>query len=252
MSDDVKRPRGRPKGTGKDDSIMLAKVADMVIAENIRPTTAMKRQLRANTRPEERSRQEHEIAATLRRLQDKWKNLRDELLAAARRRMEKRELEARRRNCGGSGGYFSATDIPRVGAAAAMAGLGSSIPKSIFGEDQRGILGLVESPVLKHLMEQNEAIWRAVSGVTDNSVLKYLTEQNEAARRAISGIGGSSAQKYLMEQNEAARRAIYGTEESPHMKYAREQEEAALRRIRGQDALDQLAFGNCDPFAGTR
>lgn len=121
MSDVVKRPRGRPKGSGKDDSMMLAAIADMVLAKSIRPTSAMKQLVRQNIKSEDRPNKEHQVAADVRRLQVKWAEASEELLAAARERAEAHK-EAQRRartSRGTSGGYSSggigclATEIAR-------------------------------------------------------------------------------------------------------------------------------------------
>jgi hypothetical protein len=59
----IKRSRGRPRGTGLNDSPALRKVADMLAADpTLKPTTAIKRVL---NRPDE---------TAVRRLQGKWKD----------------------------------------------------------------------------------------------------------------------------------------------------------------------------------
>ena len=59
----TKRTRGRPRGTGLDDSSTLRKVADMLAADpSIKPTTAIKRAL---DKPTE---------TAVRRLQGKWQH----------------------------------------------------------------------------------------------------------------------------------------------------------------------------------
>lgn len=67
--------RGRPRGTGIDDTPTLAEVADILLASpGMRPTTAMKRAVRG-------------VEATqLRRLQEKWRVHGGRLLAEARER----------------------------------------------------------------------------------------------------------------------------------------------------------------------
>lgn len=85
---------------------MLAAVANVVLAEDIKPTTAMKRLIRGKIKPEERQAKEHQINADVRRLQEKWARSGDELLAAARKRAEGREEAARAaRTTRSSGAY---------------------------------------------------------------------------------------------------------------------------------------------------
>ena len=79
MTDDTNRPRGRPKGSGKDDSAALDRIADLLVANpTLKPTTAMKRTGVRNP-------------SDIRRLQVKWKAAREDLLAAARKRKAERE-----------------------------------------------------------------------------------------------------------------------------------------------------------------
>ena len=81
MSSDTKRPRGRPKGSGKDDSKDLYRIADLLVADpSLKPTTAIKRIGRHNP-------------SDIRRLQVKWKATRDDLLAAANKRKVDAERE---------------------------------------------------------------------------------------------------------------------------------------------------------------
>lgn len=68
MSNSSKRPRGRPKGSGKNDTPDLVKVADLIAHDpTLRPTTAIKRVLAS------KKLQPGEMEQTvLRRLQHKW------------------------------------------------------------------------------------------------------------------------------------------------------------------------------------
>jgi hypothetical protein len=77
-----KRPRGRPRGSGKDDSRPLAQVADLLVREPLlKPTTAIKRIVRKCN-----DRNVASEAALVRRLQAKWKENGNSLLTAARER----------------------------------------------------------------------------------------------------------------------------------------------------------------------
>jgi hypothetical protein len=73
------RARGRPKGTGKDDSLALRRVAEMLVADpTLRPMTAMKR-LQKPTNP-----------SYVHRLNVKWRREGTAFLLAERARIEAR------------------------------------------------------------------------------------------------------------------------------------------------------------------
>ena len=79
--DTEKRQRGRPRGSGKDDSGTLARVADLLVCEpSLKATTAMKRIL------PERDWGASDATTLVRRLQAKWKSTHETELAAARER----------------------------------------------------------------------------------------------------------------------------------------------------------------------
>jgi hypothetical protein len=82
-----KRQRGRPCGSGKDDSAPLAKVADLMVRESsLKATTAMKRVVRGR----------HDWGATdatlIRRWQGKWKSGREAHLVAAHERVRPKDV----------------------------------------------------------------------------------------------------------------------------------------------------------------
>lgn len=71
----IKRSRGRPRGSGTNDSPALGRVADLLAADPaLKPTTAIKRVL---DKPDE---------TAVRRLQGKWKDQAAKYLAEARAR----------------------------------------------------------------------------------------------------------------------------------------------------------------------
>ncbi len=85
MMNSSKRGRGRPIGTGKDDTPTLNKVADLMAADPRLKVTPAIRQVLGN--PD---------AATVRRLQVKWQTGRDKHLAAAQDRRSVASMSARR------------------------------------------------------------------------------------------------------------------------------------------------------------
>ena len=75
MKNDTKRGRGRPTGTGKNDSPTLNKIADLMVADpKLKVTPAIRRVI---GNPDD---------ATVRRLQVKWQSGGDKHLAAAQDR----------------------------------------------------------------------------------------------------------------------------------------------------------------------
>ena len=119
MTEPLKRSRGRPKGSGKDDSALLAAVADLLLTESIKPTTAMKRLIRQGV--QKKTILETATASTLRRLQEKWGMHHVAISAEAQARLdarkakEKEESERQQRRSHGGGGYLGAT--PQMGSA---------------------------------------------------------------------------------------------------------------------------------------
>lgn len=81
----VKRQRGRPRGSGKDDTPYLIRTADLLVRNpSMKPTAAMNHLIK--------KRKDWDATDTtlLRRWQVKWKANRDELLAAANERAQLR------------------------------------------------------------------------------------------------------------------------------------------------------------------
>ncbi|GEO82510.1 hypothetical protein [Pararhodospirillum oryzae] len=101
MTESLKKNRGRPKGSGKDDSQALSKVADLLAAEDkMKPTTAMKRAGVKNP-------------SDLRRLQVKWRDEGAVHLQAAKQRLEQKRNAARGgHSAGGFHGYDPTTGLP--------------------------------------------------------------------------------------------------------------------------------------------
>jgi iron-sulfur cluster repair protein YtfE (RIC family) len=81
MSND-KRPRGRPRGSGKDDVVYLAEIADLLIRDpSLKPTAAMKQVMIRHTWTETDE-------TLIRRWQVKWKATGPSMLAAAHERSQ--------------------------------------------------------------------------------------------------------------------------------------------------------------------
>jgi len=81
MTIDNKHPRGRPRGSGKDDMPYLMRVADLIARDaSLKPTAAMKRVMRSRTDWQETE------ETLLRRWQVKWKADGESLMVASRAR----------------------------------------------------------------------------------------------------------------------------------------------------------------------
>jgi hypothetical protein len=81
----IKRPRGRPRGSGKDDTPYFIRIADLLVHNpSMKPTAAMKLLIK------ERNDWGATDATLLRRWQVKWKANGEKLLAAAHERAQPR------------------------------------------------------------------------------------------------------------------------------------------------------------------
>jgi hypothetical protein len=79
----AKRPRGRPRGSGKNDRPYLEKIADLLLRDpSLTPTTAMKRIIRG------KGDWDASDETLIRRWQVKWKEQSDSLMTAARERAQ--------------------------------------------------------------------------------------------------------------------------------------------------------------------
>ncbi|WP_153005432.1 hypothetical protein [Aureimonas ureilytica] len=107
----VKRARGRPKGTGKDDSVPLNKVADKLLASpGMTPSAAMKQVISNNPKSVTY------FESTLRRLQVKWKEKGAEYMEMAHARVEAEKRRERERDASYGSLHGTATEqfFPRI------------------------------------------------------------------------------------------------------------------------------------------
>jgi hypothetical protein len=155
-----KRPRGRPRGSGKNDSRHLVQVADLLVREpSLAPTAAMTRIMRrckdwdAASEP-----------ALIRRWQVKWKQQGEVLLDAARDRARPAPPSST-----GSDFYPStATNAMRI-KVAQMMGQGRRI------QEEQQIRDLIDPPSLRALREQEQRI----RDLVDPPSLRALREQEQ-------------------------------------------------------------------------
>lgn len=174
MSND-KRRAGRPRGTGKDDSQILARIADLLVAEPaLKPTTAIKRAIRQlGSHPESDD-------TLVRRLQDKWKAQGSQLLADARKRAAPEE-KAGCRDIGVSSGYGSDAFGSRSDSAAVLSAMRfeanlNRISRQLeFMDIGRRLAEQMESPVQK-MIRQFEEQQRWIRDAVDPPYLRVLRD----------------------------------------------------------------------------
>lgn len=151
-----KRSRGRPVGTGLNDSPTLKKVADMIAADpSLRPTTAIRRAL---DKPE---------ASNVRRLQVKWKAGEAEYMAGAQARRAAALTPARR---------VSAPYPPQTGRRIMEAH--QKVQKAL-GPDFRAVQEMMDSPGMRAARE-------AARRYQERPALRTIEEfRNSPTMRAI-------------------------------------------------------------------
>jgi len=149
------RVRGRPRGTGKNDSPHLAQVADLLVRDaTLKPTTAMKCVMA--------TRKDWGATDTtlLRRWQSKWKSACDALLLAARERITPK-----------------AATIPGGG--------GSYVSPSLFNQmllDAQRFRDMLDPPHMRMIREQVEQAQR-MQDLIDPPHMRMIREQMEQAQR---------------------------------------------------------------------
>lgn len=189
-----KRGRGRPRGTGLDDSATLKKMADMIVANPaLRPTTAIKRAL------------ERPNPATIRRLQGKWTAMSAEYLADAQARRAVKPAPVRR--------------------AAAPYSLRTGRQIAEAQRKMYDALGVNSGIRAAHEMLNSPAMQAA------REAARHY--QESPAMRAIEEMRNSPTMRAIEEfENSPTMRAIRQLEDSPGMRAIREAE-ATMRLLDG-------------------
>lgn len=171
-----KRKRGRPTGTGKNDTLYLQRIADLLLAEpKLKPTTAIKRVIF------KRADQSEQDITLVRRLQGKWQTVGPELLQVARQRAEQKAAadkivpvrtggRATSRLYNEAIGQMALTDtLSRMtrgldisrSLEKAMNPFGDTISKIM--EQERRFRDLMDPPALRAMRELNERIERMMN-----------------------------------------------------------------------------------------
>ena len=162
---DMNKRKGRPKGSEKDDSAALAAIADMILADpTLRPTTAMRR-YKKKAPPSE-----------IRRLQVKWKERGETLLAQA---------QARAEVCKAAQASVGSSRRLSIAQLAAMGGfLGTPAIRAARGLDlSPGLKAFVEyqnSPAIKLIREIEESpAMRLIRQIENNGVMRRVREHQQ-------------------------------------------------------------------------
>lgn len=157
-----KRSRGRPRGSGKNDTAMLAQVADLVTKQPaLKPTTAMKRVIAS---AKERDATPETL---LRRLQVKWRAQGASLLAQAKARATPKPAAMGGGYAGYGYGYGYGPTL-------------SSVDRLIF--EQQRMMDLLNPPGLRHMRETMEAAQR-LQDFIDPPALRHTRELMERMQR---------------------------------------------------------------------
>ncbi|OSZ69565.1 hypothetical protein CAP40_01530 [Sphingomonas sp. IBVSS2] len=177
----MSKTKGRPKGSERNGSKALNAVADMIHADPaLKPTTAMRRH---NPKIGE---------AEIRRLQVKWKERNDMLLAAAWVR-----AEARQRQVASTGAPVAKTELGAVAGSVRMASAIYNSPEiRIARELQReglptaileGLTGAASQTIREALNSPAMEIMRQVQNDPTLRIMREIAEERARINRALGG-----------------------------------------------------------------
>jgi hypothetical protein len=194
-----KRPRGRPRGSGIDDSTELARVADLLVRNpSLKPSSAMKRVM-----------QDHQGRETpqtlLRRWQVKWKAKGASFLAAARDR------------------------------ASTPSYAPSPVPSDLNW--MRLISDAQNSPWVQLVQEaQNSPLAKAMREMQNSPLAKAMREmQNSPLAEVMREMQNSPLAKAMREmQNSPLARAVREAQNLPWMRFAQEAKQMRQLHLTGR------------------
>jgi hypothetical protein len=193
-----KRLRGRPRGSGKDDSRHLAKVAEVLVKEpSLKPTAAMTRVMRSCGDWKAASEK-----ALIRRWQQKWSNNKESFLLAARKRPE------------------PSVSLEQLGTslAAIKAGVEESMRQPAFqkmaenvAEVQRRIEETFKLPGLQHMIESAAVIQRNVEQIASQPGFQRMLENCAEVQRRIEQALNQPGFQRMLEQTAAVQQQFEKT-----------------------------------------
>ena len=167
------KTRGRPKGSEKDDTQVLAAIADLILGNpNLPATTAMRR-----LKPKAAD-------ADIRRWQAKWKDRKASLLAAARARVDAQNRRHERCRARGRGRVDLASegaflDSPTFRAAQGLA----------FGPAMKAIEAYQNSPAMRAVREwESSPTMRVLREIENNPAIRIAREHQRLVDK-LKGLG---------------------------------------------------------------
>ena len=166
--------RGRPKGTGIDDSKTLAKIADMRMENaDLRVTTAYKR---IDHKPSD---------ASIRRIQAKWKDSEMTLLAEA----EQRKMERRKEKASYATG-IGASSLANLAYGLSAAGQLRAIQNELNSPTMRAAMGIYDDPAMRTIKELYDSpTMRAAREIYNSPTMRAISELYDSpAMRAARGL----------------------------------------------------------------
>ncbi len=160
-----KRPRGRPKGTGKKDDRHLDAVADLLVRKSELKKTPAISQIVQKAFPQ------HQWEAAERRLLRKWNKTAEERLEAASERYAEERRERRVARTLSSGSLFpNKTGV--------FADLAAGLAMSKQMQD------IIDPPALRFLREQEKEMQR-FRDMIDPPFMRQIREQSELMKKAF-------------------------------------------------------------------
>jgi hypothetical protein len=175
MTINNKHPRGRPRGSGKDDMPYLMRVADLITRDALlKPTTAMKRVMRSRTDWQETE------ETLLRRWQVKWKADGESLMVAsrARNRPQHYSVPARR------------PESPWTG----------MITRSAFENSLVQVVKDMEnSPMMRAMKDmRNSTMTQAIKDMTSSPTMRAIRDmENSPMMRVVKDMENSSMMRAI-------------------------------------------------------
>ena len=192
---EIKRGKGRPKGSEKDDSLVLATIANAIIANpSLKPTTAMRQYNRRASHAE------------IRRWQAKWSERKLPLLDEAKVRVEARNCRSAAPGGGIPAGGNLLNDLAKASRYANGLGLDLATIKILQATFEDGpmsramrgmhtndlttkVRALHDNALLKIARQvQDNDVVKAARGLQDNALTKLVREQNELMKRFKPGL----------------------------------------------------------------
>ena len=190
-----KRKRGRPRGPSKDDQLLLAKIADDLVADpSLKPTTAMRRRTKGI------------LPCPVRRLQGRWKDSGEQYLAAAHARRKAATERAQERSYHSGPAYGVAGSFDRLSRQMAA----GEPPYGVAGSFERLSRQMAEQINGTAFLGESRRLARLVQDTIESPALREarrVLEQTDSIRKATEAAYGAPLHR-MMEDMEREHRRI--------------------------------------------